>query len=194
MQGDQHSRPGGKRSTPKPLVFVDSQTGEPCPTKGKSLCTIKDSSHRHMADWLFPPKPVDEDRTPTEIQADLLEAARAQALENIDEDQLAAVAMNSLPKQARGLFFKYYVQRIDGTDAEGGKHYDCEYFVLDLTHDPLARLAYASYAMRARIRGYKQLGDDMRATLHRLTLSHPLDGRQPRPKTPAQKQQEESDD
>lgn len=33
----------------KPLVLVDAQTGKPCPTHGKKLCTIEDRNHRHAS-------------------------------------------------------------------------------------------------------------------------------------------------
>ena len=39
----------------------------------------------------------------------------------------------------RGIFGKFHVQRTDGTDQPGGRHEDCFYFVLDLTHDEAAR-------------------------------------------------------
>ena len=35
----------------------------------------------------------------------------------------------------RGLYEKFTVHRNDGSDAIGGKHNGCEYFVLDLTQD-----------------------------------------------------------
>lgn len=46
----------------------------------------------------------------------------------------------------QGLFRKFNVARTDGTDAPGGKHHGCEYFVLDLTHDPHAVAAVLAYA------------------------------------------------
>lgn len=35
----------------------------------------------------------------------------------------------------KGLYGKFAVQRMDGSDQPGGKHHGCEYFVLDLSHD-----------------------------------------------------------
>ena len=47
----------------------------------------------------------------------------------------------------RGLYHKYNVTRTDGHDRyPGDKHYGCEYFVLDLTHDKHARAALLAYA------------------------------------------------
>lgn len=46
----------------------------------------------------------------------------------------------------QGLFRKFNVTRTDGTDAPGGKHHGCEYFVLDLTHDQHAVAAVLAYA------------------------------------------------
>lgn len=50
----------------------------------------------------------------------------------------------------QGLHQKYIVQRTDGTDAPGEKHDGCEYFVLDLTHDPVAVKALWAYAVNCR--------------------------------------------
>lgn len=53
----------------------------------------------------------------------------------------------SKPAEQQGLFQKFIIRRIDGTDQPGGKHAGCRYFVLDLTHDehsPAAMRAYAA--------------------------------------------------
>ncbi|RQZ24186.1 hypothetical protein DIE14_22010 [Burkholderia sp. Bp9017] len=50
------------------------------------------------------------------------------------------------PSEQQGLFRKFDVRRVDGSDQPGGKHHGCEYFVLDLDcdqHAPAAMLAYA---------------------------------------------------
>ena len=52
----------------------------------------------------------------------------------------------SLPAERQGLFRKFVVSRVDGSDKLGGKHYGCTYFVLDVDHDPCARPALAAYA------------------------------------------------
>lgn len=44
------------------------------------------------------------------------------------------------------IFDKFHVIRTDSTDGPGGKHDGCEYFVLDLTHDPYAEPAIMAYA------------------------------------------------
>jgi hypothetical protein len=46
----------------------------------------------------------------------------------------------------QGLYAKYRVRRIDGSDQPGGRHEGCWYFVLDPTHDPAARDALRRYA------------------------------------------------
>lgn len=43
---------------------------------------------------------------------------------------------------------KYEVQRTDGRDRPGQKHAGCVHFVLDLTHDPHARVAALTYCNR----------------------------------------------
>lgn len=53
---------------------------------------------------------------------------------------------DSRPKSEQGLFFKYRVTRTDGSSKPGGKHHECEYFVLDVAHDKFARAALTAYA------------------------------------------------
>lgn len=48
--------------------------------------------------------------------------------------------------KTRGLYGKFFVDRTDGRSALGEKHYGCEYFVLDLTHDKHAMAALRAYA------------------------------------------------
>ena len=46
----------------------------------------------------------------------------------------------------RGLYNKFHVERADGRSDLGEKHHGCEYFVLDLDHDPHALPAIQAYA------------------------------------------------
>jgi hypothetical protein len=64
-------------------------------------------------------------------------------------------------KHSIGVYHKFNVSRTDGSDKPGGKHDGCEYFVLDLTHDPFAKIAAAAYA-NACEREYPALAADMR--------------------------------
>lgn len=50
------------------------------------------------------------------------------------------------PAEQQGLFRKFTVTRTDGSDGPGCKHYGCEYFVLDVAHDPHAKAALSAYA------------------------------------------------
>ena len=61
----------------------------------------------------------------------------------------------------RGIYAKFVVTRTDGDSA---KHPDCEYFVLDLTHDPAAPAALAAYA-EAVAETRPQLSADLKARL-----------------------------
>ena len=61
---------------------------------------------------------------------------------------------------ARGLYQKYSVNRTDGRDRAGDKHDGCEYYVLDLSHDPYAYRAIVAYA-RACALTHPQLCDDL---------------------------------
>lgn len=65
-------------------------------------------------------------------------------------------------KKAKGLFAKFEVRRTDGSDEVGGKHHGCDYFVLDLTHDPHAHAAILAYADSCESDGYVVLARDLR--------------------------------
>jgi len=64
----------------------------------------------------------------------------------------------------RGLYGKFEVRRTDGSSEPGGKHHGCEYFVLDITHDPFAVAALAAYANACEA-DYPLLAADLRAKL-----------------------------
>jgi hypothetical protein len=38
----------------RPMVYVDKETREPCPTSGKALCIIVDPDHLHVAQHMLP--------------------------------------------------------------------------------------------------------------------------------------------
>lgn len=46
----------------------------------------------------------------------------------------------------RGLYGKFYVNRVDGQSGPNEKHEHCNYFVLDMNHDPNAIAAILAYA------------------------------------------------
>lgn len=62
--------------------------------------------------------------------------------------------------ETRGLYSKYYVKRADGTDEPGGQHANCDYFVLDMTHDPFAGPAMRAYERHCRDK-YPKLSADL---------------------------------
>ena len=66
----------------------------------------------------------------------------------------------------RGLYNKFTVTRIDGTSEPYKKHYNCRYFVLDLTHDKHAIPAIDAY-QKSCGKEYRQLAEDLRAWLKR---------------------------
>ena len=61
----------------------------------------------------------------------------------------------------RGLYGKFEVRRVDGSDGPGGKHGGCDYFVLDITHDPHALPALRAYAASCGRAGYEMLARDI---------------------------------
>jgi hypothetical protein len=66
------------------------------------------------------------------------------------------------PREEQGMYRKFEVRRVDGSDQPGGKHDGCEYFVLDLNHDPFAKAALAAYAAACESR-YPILATELRA-------------------------------
>lgn len=50
----------------------------------------------------------------------------------------------------RGIYEKYRVFRTDGSSEEGGRHFCCSYFVLDIDHDKFAIPALRAYAEACR--------------------------------------------
>jgi len=75
----------------------------------------------------------------------------------------------------KGLYQKYRVERTDGSSAPGGKHEKCRYFVLDLDHDPHAKLALKGYVISCR-QYYPELAkdlDDVIDELERRKQSNP---------------------
>ncbi|GGX01692.1 hypothetical protein [Undibacterium macrobrachii] len=54
------------------------------------------------------------------------------------------------PAEQQGVFNKFIVRRVDGSDANGGKHHGCRYFVLDLDHDVNAPAAMRAYAEKCK--------------------------------------------
>jgi hypothetical protein len=56
----------------------------------------------------------------------------------------------SMPAEQQGVFRKFVVQRVDGSDLPGGKHHGCAYFVLDMDHDAHAPAALRAYADACR--------------------------------------------
>jgi hypothetical protein len=60
----------------------------------------------------------------------------------------------------KGLYAKYAVTRLDGRSEPGCKHADCQYFVLDITHDPFAAAAVRAYATACK-RQFPTLAHDL---------------------------------
>lgn len=67
----------------------------------------------------------------------------------------------------RGWYDKFYVRRRDGSNDQGGKHDGCEYFVLDLTHDPCAIPALKAYVEACKTTRPK-LAADLRAQIYAM--------------------------
>lgn len=61
---------------------------------------------------------------------------------------------------SRGLYNKFRVERVDGSDKAGGKHDGCSYFVLDLCHDPHAVAAIQAY-IHSCVDDYPLLANDL---------------------------------
>jgi hypothetical protein len=73
-----------------------------------------------------------------------------------------------MDKRTIGLYEKFRVERTDGTSAPGEKHDGCQYFVLDVTHDPFAIPALKAYIAACRP-AYPALATDLDHLLHPQT-------------------------
>lgn len=69
--------------------------------------------------------------------------------------------------EEKGLYEKFRVERTDGQSAEGGKHYGCSYFVLDLDHDKFALPALEAYAEACKD-SHPALYGDLRVAIARM--------------------------
>lgn len=65
-----------------------------------------------------------------------------------------------MSNKLKGLYDKFTVIRKDGASSYGCKHHNCDYFVLDLSHDPHAMPALEAYAESCRV-DYPRLSDDL---------------------------------
>jgi hypothetical protein len=93
---------------------------------------------------------------------------RLQGRVNADEildRAISQLASEKLPDRERGLYSKYQVRRVDGSSEPGKKHAKCNYFVLDIDHDPHAAPAIFSYATSARADGYELLAGNLFAMI-----------------------------
>ena len=81
-------------------------------------------------------------------------------------------------RRTTGLYGKFIVTRTDGKSEPGQKHDGCDYFVLDLTHDPFALHALDAYARWCQ-QEYPQLARDLRNKLDYLGFATVPDVRQP---------------
>ncbi len=76
---------------------------------------------------------------------------------------------NQMDDHNLGWYQKYQVRRTDGSSAPGGKHESCEYFVLDLTHDPHALAALKAYR-RSCAADFPKLADDLATQIRAMEL------------------------
>ena len=67
----------------------------------------------------------------------------------------------------RGLYSKYRVERLNDPE---GKHEECDFFVLDLTHDPFALPAIRAYIDACR-KEYPHLAVDLMDKWSRILIN-----------------------
>lgn len=88
----------------------------------------------------------------------------------------------------RGWHRKFCVKRVDGQGEAGEKHFGCEYFVLDLTHDDSAWPALEAYTLACREQKPQLAKDIMQkvrmAIACRALVRSDVDGRRGPPPPP----------
>jgi hypothetical protein len=122
-------------ATPTPQSPAAVAGVAPCPAD-----LVDDAMRAHLGPKYCPAsgKPDDSFLSPVAVY----DAASAQAEQQVSFPERDASKTNA----EQGLYRKFEVRRVDGSDAPGGKHHDCEYFVLDMTHDRYAKAALRTYA------------------------------------------------
>lgn len=91
----------------------------------------------------------------------------------IEKNTGLAEVVELVPKSERGLFGKFFVDRVDGRDRPGGDKHGARYFVLDYMHDPIARVALRAYIEECRSRGmFLALADDLNDELTDTRHTH----------------------
>lgn len=104
------------------------------------------------------------DTKPTVTQ--MIDKLKTDLLEEFADKQKVASSFperdTSKPSEGQGIFHKFTVNRVDGSDQPGGKHEGCDYFVLDMDHDPHAKAALQAYAVACSQR-HPQLSADLLA-------------------------------
>lgn len=78
--------------------------------------------------------------------------------------------MDKNTKQQLGIYNKFAVYRNDREDRPGYKHEGCEYFVLDMSHDPFAVPALRAYAQACQEDGYIALAGELRHKAYELEM------------------------
>jgi hypothetical protein len=71
--------------------------------------------------------------------------------------------------RTRGLYEKFDIRRTDGKSAPGEKHENCQYFVLDLTHDPHALPGLRAYRQSCQSE-YPKLAYDLGLIIGSMVL------------------------
>lgn len=70
----------------------------------------------------------------------------------------------------KGMYPKFKTpRRVDGRDTPGQKHDHCDYFILDITHDPYALPALTAYAQACQ-KTYPALAADLDGAVQLASL------------------------
>jgi len=69
--------------------------------------------------------------------------------------------------KSKGIINKFIVERTDGKSAEGEKHHNCLYFVLDVDHDEHALPALVAYEKSCKAE-YPELAKDLRRWIDKM--------------------------
>lgn len=148
------AQPEGVRICPEKDAECGTHLCATCPKAQPEACPHCDNTgdvHRADGEWLGECKAcVAQPEAPAEPKCGGREyCARMPFCGCGGPDPLAERDPTKGAKE-QGLFNKFDVRRTDGSDAPGGKHHGCEYFVLDTTHDAFAKAALTAYAEACR--------------------------------------------
>lgn len=153
------------------VKFTDQSTADPVEKARRYLTAMGDqrTNSAYFYDDGYPRRESAQDALATLAVLEQLAAApTTQPAPQLPERDA------SVPAEQQGLFRKFDVRRVDGSDQPGGKHHGCRYFVLDVDHDQHAHDALTAYAAACES-SHPELAADLRSKWGAALAAQPVE-------------------